>query len=959
MSVVRAGNRRSLAFTIAFAMLLALAVPFAGVAIANHDTVTLNVEEETATNAAGSTHTLTATISANAATHAAEIDFEVDCVSECSGATYTRTGTTGSPAGAENGGPVSAFDTPTDGDQAPQATDDTRTSPELSCSIPVGDNSCQVAYSRSDNGTDSIAGWIDTDNTTSGNATDNSDANEGQAESTSPGDVGEPDRTDVVSKTWFTSATAGVLLDCDDDDDDDTETNPPGQAEVYTCRAFTPGADATTTTDDTPISGLKIDAENLNGANDPDNSAGSTTPSTVDYNDACTTGSDGTCTYSLAASEGETGTADVCFWIDEDGDNEFDTDGAEFDGAACDDTDSAPNGDNEDVNTNDTTNKTDRVQKTWASPAAEVLDASPERDSNLKGTSHTVSATVTDQFGNPLGNQSVDFTVTGDNVGQGCSNVLTNASGVATCTYTDSTTVVGTEPQRDTISVCVDQTPANGVCDESDTTVDETDADLGDQVEKFWFTTFPTATTVRVDMDGGTLSTDCDDDDPTTADNPVEENHDICGVVLDSNGAAVAGKNVNLTLAGVGTFVDEGADTDNTDDGSRDDDTDLGDSITVTTDASGIWRATITSLEAGTSTITATADSATDTGTKNWVALTNARTLDCEPETAENPPGTEHLITCTALDRLGNPVNGEGITGSESGPGRFEDNTLSTGTDGTAEFVVSTTSSESGLQTIVLALDDDVNDDTTPLTNAGSTDTDDECDQAAGSPTAADEPAPAGVCADEVTKTWTDEPDPGTTECSDTVDNDGDGNIDFPDDAGCSSAEDDSEISETPRPCRNRTGGENVIVGTSGADVLTGTDENDIICGAGGDDVIAAKGGADLVVGNGGADSIKGGGGKDNLAGNGDNDTISGNRGNDAIKGQRGGDTLKGNNGIDSITGGKGADSLQGGDKGDILKGSAGNDTLRGGKGRDLLNGGGGTDLCFGNAGRDRVRGCE
>jgi hypothetical protein len=203
----------------------------------------------------------------------------------------------------------------------------------------------------------------------------------------------------------------------------------------------------------------------------------------------------------------------------------------------------------------------------------------------------------------------------------------------------------------------------------------------------------------------------------------------------------------------------------------------------------------------------------------------------------------------------------------------------------------------------------------------------------------------------------------GQPECNDSVDNDGDGTIDFPQDPGCASIDDDTEINTPPgtipAACRNRGSGENVIVGTDGADVLTGTSGRDVICGAGGDDVISARGGNDLAQGNGGGDTVGGGGGKDNLSGNGGNDNVSGNKGNDAVKGQGGQDTLKGNAGIDSITGGAGNDSAQGGDGNDIVKGNDGDDTLRGGAGADLLDGGSGNDGCFGNAGADKVKNCE
>jgi hypothetical protein len=216
----------------------------------------------------------------------------------------------------------------------------------------------------------------------------------------------------------------------------------------------------------------------------------------------------------------------------------------------------------------------------------------------------------------------------------------------------------------------------------------------------------------------------------------------------------------------------------------------------------------------------------------------------------------------------------------------------------------------------------------------------------------------------QVVKTVTEGPG-SQQQCNNGIDDDSDGDIDYPNDAGCTSINDNTEASEnqpgdtTGTACQNKENDPNVIVGTDGADVLQGTANRDIICGLGGDDVISGRAGNDLIQGNAGSDTIGGGGGKDNVSGNGGKDNVSGNKGNDAVKGAGKGDTLKGNGGIDSITGGAGSDSLQGGDGPDILKGGPGDDTLRGGAGDDALNGGGGTDQCFGNAGNDSVTGCE
>ena len=1005
MSVVGAGHKRSLAFTVALAILFALAIPFSGIAMAHTDNEhDLQVTPEVDTNPTGTTHTLTATITGGTAVGAGgeEIDFEIEsgpavrtgCTRPASDPSQPCTGGT---ANSDTGTPTGA------------QTDPHR-NPDMTCVIPVGATSCQVFFTSDSVGTNVIRAWVDDDKNNAsldfdvselrytGEAADcaptsptGTNAQEtaamgtgaGQAEqggntcatgTAEDGDRTEVDDTDVVEKSWFGAQATNVRLDCDDDDGEDIESNPPGQSEVYTCRAFnTQGSPPATggTTDDTPVSGVIIDGENLGGANDLDN--GTTAP--PDH--TCTTGADGTCQITVPAGEGEVGTADICFWVDEDNDSEVNLGGPEFDGGECDAhatertpgtgpgaATQPPTGD-EATTTNTPANRTDVVRKSWESPAATTLDADPERDSNLKGSQHTVTATVRDQFGNPSAGVAVDFILAAGSAnftaGPGgviCDNVVTNGQGVATCTYTDQTSTVGPEPEMDTINVRV-STVVGG-----NEATDTVNADLQDTVEKFWYTTFPTPASVIVDMDddGTPSATECDDAGESTATNPVETNHDICGIVYAGPGTtnAIAGQNVTLTITGPGNFVNEGTTAGNTGT-NRDNDTGLGKTITVTTDANGVWRATLTSLATGTSTISASAGSVSDTGTKVWDSLDDARTIDCTPESAVNPPGTQHVITCTLRDRLNNPMtlNFECITVTESGPGRFRAFTFTGCTDanGQVEFVVESTVNEVGTQTILAAIDDDV-DDTTPLTR-DATEQQDECDAVAGNPAVTGSPgAPEGNCADEVTKTWGEEAD---TECSNGTDDDGDGDIDLAD-AGCENAADDDESNDVfvPGPCRDRGPDDgNVIVGTSGADVLRGTSGRDIICGAGGDDAISARAGNDLVVGNGGDDTIGGGRGKDNLSGNGGDDTASGDNGNDAIKGNAGHDTLKGNAGIDTLTGGDGNDTLQGGDGDDVLRGGGGNDTLRGGDGNDALAGGPGRDTCFGNRGSDRIVGCE
>lgn len=204
---------------------------------------------------------------------------------------------------------------------------------------------------------------------------------------------------------------------------------------------------------------------------------------------------------------------------------------------------------------------------------------------------------------------------------------------------------------------------------------------------------------------------------------------------------------------------------------------------------------------------------------------------------------------------------------------------------------------------------------------------------------------------------------PGETlpQCSDGLDNDGDGFIDM-EDPNCTSPDDDDESGFIPKACRVQPGQEpsgRVIVGSENADVIVGTDRDDLICSRGGDDIVDGLDGDDIIVLGKGNDQASGGGGKDQIHGGAGNDTISGGKGNDILTGSGGNDQLKGNGGIDTLRGGKGKDTLQGGGGDDTLRGGGGNDSLRGWTGNDLLNGDAGNDSCIGGAGSDQFISCE
>jgi len=319
-------TRPLLVLLTALAWIFAFVVPFAGVAVANHGTRTLQLTPETDDNVIGTTHTLTATLSASAdaTSGTIEIDFEI-------------TGP-GDP----------------DGSSSP-------TTPDKTCSVAVASDNCPVTDTSTVTGTHTIRGWIDHDKNNAtlvgeadlaeGADAGNSSVDEPAGRPDVPGDQTEPDTTDVVTKSWFTAVADA--LDCDDASGDDTETNPvtgTGSSETYTCTLLDTTADP-----DAPVPNVKIDAENMNGANDPDNSAAA---GTADFNDACTTGADGKCTVPISSAELAAGAANICFWADEDSDNAFDPAGGETDGGNC----------GEAVGATENNNKTDVVTKTWAAP---------------------------------------------------------------------------------------------------------------------------------------------------------------------------------------------------------------------------------------------------------------------------------------------------------------------------------------------------------------------------------------------------------------------------------------------------------------------------------------------------------------------------------------------------------------------------------------------------------------
>jgi hypothetical protein len=102
------------------------------------------------------------------------------------------------------------------------------------------------------------------------------------------------------------------------------------------------------------------------------------------------------------------------------------------------------------------TKPTDTANKTWTAAAPASLVLTPKAAVNVVGSTHTVTATVRDAFGNPTPGITVVFSVSGANTASG--SATTNASGQATFTYS------GTHFGADAITAFAD-TNGNGTQD--------------------------------------------------------------------------------------------------------------------------------------------------------------------------------------------------------------------------------------------------------------------------------------------------------------------------------------------------------------------------------------------------------------------------------------------------------------------------------------------------------------
>ena len=505
-----------------FASLVGLIAP----AQAGHGTSCLDVEPEQAVNPVGTEHELTATLRTPAA----------------------------APSKACNGAPVAATEDVTINFDVTGANDPDAGDVDFSCVITKGESSCSESYIGSVEGKDTIRGNI------AGHEPDTEEVQDEAAPG--PGLLEEPDSTDVVSKEWV---AAPARLDCDDENPgngEDQETNPSNSGaestETYTC--VVQDADGEAISEDT-TEGISVFGENENGVNDPDASDGAS-HTTRDY--SCVVGEGdgapaGGCIVTVPQSEGETGTAEICFWVQP---GTTPTEGE----ALC-------TGEGTLDPEND--DRADQVEKTWQTRVAAGggVDAEPETATNELGQSHSVTVTVYDQFGDALiANTRVNLEFFSGSPSDADGN--TPASPDRTCdtvttsnnqiTPTSSCTITYTQTANtgtDLMCVWTNTAPAmsgsntDGTCDGEGREDLEDDPDDGsdepnfeapqkntaddvDVVSKTWVQAPNPTTATRIDCN------------PETATNPTRSTHTITCTATNNSGAPVGGAGVDAEATG-------------------------------------------------------------------------------------------------------------------------------------------------------------------------------------------------------------------------------------------------------------------------------------------------------------------------------------------------------------------------------------------------------------------------
>ena len=268
------------------------------------------------------------------------------------------------------------------------------------------------------------------------------------------------------------------------------------------------------------------------------------------------------------------------------------------------------------------------------------ISLSPATDTNYVCTNHTFTATVTEDS-SPLPDISVTWDLTG--VGEILtSSNTTDESGEATATITSSS------PGNSTVECYVTD-----------------NSSITDTAVKTW-ENYP-ITHLEVS--------------PSSDTNYVGTNHTLNATVTNSISQPVSGANVTWNITGVGDIVDS----------------------TTTTDGNGAVNCIISSESDGLSTVCcylAINASIYDCGNKTWEEVPITPTwATLLPNTGDHCITYNHTWTLTIYGSDNNPYTSANVTWNLTGVGEILDNDTTTGANGTAQCIVtSTTPGETTMQ---------------------------------------------------------------------------------------------------------------------------------------------------------------------------------------------------------------------------------------------------------------------
>jgi hypothetical protein len=287
-----------------------------------------------------------------------------------------------------------------------------------------------------------------------------------------------------------------------------------------------------------------------------------------------------------------------------------------------------------------------------ASAATSVTVTNATRRAALAATESFV-ATVKDQFGAAMIDQSVAVTVSGRNSAKASASYTTNASGQITHSFTDT-----------------------GTAGTSDTLTFTTGSVSGTATITYGSSTASTVTLVGPNTDDLVITYSDMIDISAAAGGATGSLATVTATIKDASAAVMNGMPVTFAVTGTNCAI-------------------LSTKVTVYTGADGTAATSVYKWSNGTCAVTATSGgvtSAADTVHFAQKTATEARTL------AGTVAG--NVITATVKDRFGNPINGAYVWATRTGGGFFANGASSTsaatGEDGTVQFVYSTDPTTAG-----------------------------------------------------------------------------------------------------------------------------------------------------------------------------------------------------------------------------------------------------------------------